>query len=332
MNILITGGAGFIGSFLAERLIADGHRVRVLDDLSTGSLDNLKSILRDSALDFREGSVMNLTDLEDVIRSVDCVFHLASAVGVKLIMEQPSASLLTNIIGTENVLSTCLKNNKRVFLASTSEVYGKSTAFPQREEDDLVLGNTQNLRWSYACGKICDEFLALAYVREKSLPATIVRFFNTTGPRQSSRYGMVVPNFIDAAIEGDPLKVYGTGEQSRCFCHVRDTVEALSRLLAIPSSAGEVFNIGNDNEITISDLASKVIEKTGSTSSIHFVPYEEAYGTGYEDMQRRVPALSKIESATGFRPNTPLDTIIDDVYEERLERRQNPSKATLLRA
>jgi UDP-glucose 4-epimerase len=332
VNILITGGAGFIGSFLAERLIGEGHRVRVLDDLSTGSLENLRAISSDSALEFREGSVMDSAVLDDVMKSVDCVFHLASAVGVELIMEQPSASLLTNIVGTERVLAACLKNNTRVFLASTSEVYGKSFSFPQRETDDLILGNTQNLRWSYACGKICDEFLALAYVRERSLPATIVRFFNTTGPRQSSRYGMVIPKFIDAAMAGKPLKVHGTGEQSRCFCHVADTVEALVRLMTVPNTAGEVFNIGNDKEITISDLAKKVVVQIGSGSSIDYVPYKEAYGAGFEDMQRRVPELSKIEIATGFRPQTPLETIIDDIHRERLEARNRDLGDTPLRA
>ena len=310
MNILITGGAGFIGSFLAERLIAEGHLVRVLDNLSTGSMSNLDAVSSDSRLDFHQGSVMDPAVVDDMVKSVDCVIHLASAVGVKLIMEQPSASLLTNIVGTENVLAACLKNNTRVFVASTSEVYGKSKSFPQGEHDDLILGATENLRWSYACSKICDEFLALSYAREKNLPATIVRFFNTTGPRQSSQYGMVLPNFVDAAMQGRKLLVHGTGEQSRCFCHVQDTVEAVVRLLALPETAGEVFNIGNDQEVTIANLARRVIDKTASMSTIEYIPYKEVYGEGFEDMQRRVPSLTKLEAATGFRPRTPLETII----------------------
>ena len=317
MRILITGGAGFIGSFLAERLVSEGHTVVVLDDLSTGSLSNLASISAHEMFAFRQGSVLDPDTVSDLVSDADCVFHLAAAVGVRLIMEQPSAGLLTNIIGTERVLHACLEDNTRVFIASTSEVYGKSTTFPQHESDDLVIGATDNLRWSYACAKMCDEFLALSYVRERDLQATILRFFNTTGPRQTSRYGMVIPSFVDAALEGRPLTVHGTGEQSRCFCHVADVVEALVRLLNRPESAGRVYNIGTDQEVTIRELALKVIEATGSRSSLDFVPYKDVYGPGFEDMQRRKPDLTRIEETTGFRPRLPLEKIIQDIVADR---------------
>ena len=317
MRILITGGAGFIGSFLAERLIDLGHSITVLDNLSTGSLANLASVEKNERFIFHQGSVLDAELVGRLVDDADCVFHLAAAVGVRLIMEQPSAGLLTNILGTERILDACLKENTRVFIASTSEVYGKSRSFPQSETDDLVIGSTDNLRWSYACAKMCDEFLALSYVRERDLPATILRFFNTTGPRQTSRYGMVIPSFVDAALEDRDLTVHGDGEQSRCFCHVHDVIEALIRLLETSESIGKVYNIGTDHEVTIGDLALKVIERTKSASKIRHVPYGEAYGPGFEDMQRRKPNLTRIETATGFRPRIPLDQIIDDIIQER---------------
>ena len=320
VQILITGGAGFIGSFLAERLISEGHSVTVLDDLSTGSKENLTAVASNPRFEFREGSVLDAALVGDLVDAAECVFHLAAAVGVRLIMEQPSAGLLTNIVGTERVLEACLRDNTQVFVASTSEVYGKSRSFPQKETDDLIIGATDNLRWSYACAKMCDEFLALSYVRERGLPATILRFFNTTGPRQTSRYGMVIPSFVDAAREGRPLVVHGDGNQSRCFCHVRDVIEALARLFDRPATIGTVYNIGTDHEVTIGDLARKVIEMTGSASEIQYVPYKDVYGPGFEDMQRRKPDLTRIEGATGFRPRIPLDQIIADIIRERLEK------------
>lgn len=320
MRILITGGAGFIGSFLTERLIAEGHSVSVLDDLSTGSLDNLATVSGNNSFAFHEGSVLDAEAVGDLVAEADCVFHLAAAVGVRLIMEQPSAGLLTNIVGTERVLEACLRDNTRVFVASTSEVYGKSASFPQKETDDLIIGATENLRWSYACAKMCDEFLALSYVRERELPATLLRFFNTTGPRQTSRYGMVIPSFVDAAMQGKPLTVHGDGTQSRCFCHVQDVIEALVRLLDRPETIGTVYNIGTDQEVTIEGLAKKVIEITGSSSAIKYMPYKDVYGPGFEDMQRRKPDLTRIEAATGFRPSRPLDQIIGDIFAERSAR------------
>lgn len=317
VNILITGGAGFIGSFLTERLIADGHGVTVLDDLSTGARANLRTVENEPGFTFREGSVLDAEAMNDVVAGCDAVVHLAAAVGVKLIMEQPSASLLTNIVGTERVLDACLRNNTRVFIASTSEVYGKSRSFPQKETDDLTIGATENLRWSYACAKMCDEFLTLALHRERGLPATVMRFFNTTGPRQTSRYGMVIPNFVDAALAGKPLVVHGSGEQSRCFCHVADVIEAVTRLIERPETAGKVLNIGTDQEVTINDLARRVVDITGSSSRIERISYDKAYGPGFEDMDRRKPDLSAIEAATGFRPATPLDRIIEDIVAER---------------
>lgn len=316
MEILVTGGAGFIGSFLTERLLAEGHSVTVLDNLSTGSRNNLSSVLGHERLRFIEGSILDEATVDGAVEGTDCVFHLAAAVGVRLIMEKPSESLLLNILGTERVLAACLKENTRVFIASTSEVYGKSRSFPQKESDDLILGATENLRWSYACAKMCDEVLALSYYRERQLPATVLRFFNTTGPRQSADFGMVLPNFVGGALAGRPLIVHGEGQQTRCFCHVEDVIEALIRLLDRPETVGKAYNIGTDEEVTIAELAKKVVEITGSKSEIQFIPYKQAYGTGFEDMQRRRPDLTQIENATGFRPRITLDRIIGDVIKE----------------
>ncbi|WP_170554063.1 NAD-dependent epimerase/dehydratase family protein [Ruegeria atlantica] len=316
MHILVTGGAGFIGSHLTERLIRDGHTVTVFDDLSTGRLANLASVADHPNFTFTEGSILDRQMVTDLVRPADVVFHLAAAVGVKLIMDEPSRSILTNVAGTENVLDAALPSKTYTFVASTSEVYGKSTKFPFQEDDDLTIGATRNLRWSYACAKTLDEFLALAHARESGLPVTVLRFFNTTGPRQTGRYGMVLPNFVKAALEGAPLMVHGSGEQSRCFGHVADVVKALGLLMNAPQAKGEVFNIGSSEEITIRALAEKVIELTGSSSDIRYVPYDAVYPEGFEDMQRRLPDVSKLERATGFRPMLTLQQIIEDIITE----------------
>ena len=317
MKILITGGAGFIGSHLAERLIAEGHEVTVLDDLSTGQRENLTLLEGSNSLHFVKGDILDDDLVQDLASGADMIFHLAAAVGVKLIMEQPSRSILTNINGTENVLRAALKRKTPTFIASTSEVYGKATKFPFSEDDDLTIGATKNLRWSYACAKTLDEFLALAYAREYQLPVVILRFFNTTGPRQTGRYGMVVPNFIQAALEGRPLLVHGTGEQSRCFGHVKDVVEAMIRLMAEPAARGQVFNVANDQEVTIRQLADQIVAATGSKSEIKLVPYESVYPEGFEDMVRRLPDVSKLARTIGFRPRRGLAEIIADVIAEK---------------
>ncbi len=317
MNILITGGAGFIGSHLAERLMDEGHAVSVLDDLSTGKRENLAALEGRPGFSFTEGDILDKPLVEQMVAEADLVFHLAAAVGVKLIMDEPSRSILTNVSGTENVLLAAARDRTPVYLASTSEVYGKASKFPFSEEDDLTIGATVNLRWCYASAKQLDEFLALALAREKGLPVVILRFFNTTGPRQSGRYGMVLPNFVQAALEGRPLKVHGTGEQSRCFGHVADVVEALIRLMNTPQAIGKVFNIGNDEEVTIRALAERVIEMTGSSAPIELVPYESIYPEGFEDMQRRVPDVSRLKAVTGFRPERSLETIISDIIAEK---------------
>jgi UDP-glucose 4-epimerase len=321
MRVLITGGAGFIGSHLAERLLAEGHAVAVLDDFSTGLPGNLDAARAAGGdrLAVTEGSVLDAPLVRRLTGEADLVLHLAAAVGVKLIMEEPSRSLRTNVAGTETVLDACLAaGGRRVMIASTSEVYGKATKFPFSESDDVVIGASVNLRWSYAAAKLLDEFLALALHREHGLPVTILRFFNTTGPRQTGRYGMVLPSFVTAALAGAPLMVHGSGTQSRCFCHVRDVVEALMRLIARPGeTAGQVFNIGTDREVTILGLAEAVKAMTGSASEIRLIPYSEAYGPGFEDMARRLPDVTRLHAVTGFRPATPLETIIADVIAEK---------------
>ena len=316
MHILVTGGAGFNGSHLSERLIRDGHTVTVLDDLSTGQMSNLTALTGQPGFDFIEGSILDRALVAKLVKPAEVVFHLAAAVGVKLIMDEPSRSILTNVTGTENVLDAALQNKAHTFIASSSEVYGKATKFPFCEDDDLTIGATRNLRWSYACAKTLDEFLALAHARESDLPVTVLRFFNTTGPRQTGRYGMVLPNFVKSAIEGAPLMVHGTGDQSRCFGHVADVVEAMCRLMATPDARGEVFNIGTDQEITIGGLAEQVIAATGSSSEIQFIPYDQVYPEGFEDMQRRLPDVSKLDRVTGFRPRLTLRQIIDDILIE----------------
>ena len=317
MRVLITGGAGFIGSHLAERLISDGHSVTALDDFSTGRRENVASILENEKFELVEGSVLDRDTVQRLVSRCDVIFHLAAAVGVKLIMDEPSKSILTNVTGTENVLKAAITNNTPTFIASTSEVYGKSTKFPFSEDDDLTIGATKNLRWSYACAKTLDEFLALSYSREVELPVVVLRFFNTTGPRQTGRYGMVLPNFVQNALEGKPLKVHGTGEQSRCFGHVFDVVESLMRLLDTPKAFGQVYNIGTDQEVSITRLAERVIEATGSASKIEYVPYSSVYPVGFEDMLRRLPSVAKLQAAINFRPMRSLNEIIDDIIAEK---------------
>jgi UDP-glucose 4-epimerase len=310
---LITGGAGFIGSHLAETLIEGGHEVYALDDLSTGSARNVAHLRSQARFHFHVDSVTNLPLLAELVDSVDIVVHLAAAVGVKLIVESPVRTIETNIRGTEVVLHAAAKKRKRVLVASTSEVYGKSTELPFQEEQDLVLGASSRSRWSYAASKLIDEFLALAYWREKQLPTTIVRLFNTVGPRQTGRYGMVVPSFVRQALRGGPITIYGTGEQSRCFCHVTDVVRAIEQLCYADSTVGEVYNVGSSEEISIANLARKVKELTGSDADLETIPYERAYEQGFEDMFRRVPNISKIQRAIGWNPERPLRQILEDV-------------------
>ncbi|MCL6482267.1 MAG: GDP-mannose 4,6-dehydratase [Firmicutes bacterium] len=322
MRFLITGGAGFIGSHLAELLLERGHAVLLLDDLSTGSIENIRHLKGNGRLQYFLDSIANRQLLAELVDESDVVLHLAAAVGVRLIVESPVRTIETNIEGTQRVLDAACKKKKLVFIASTSEVYGKSNQVPYREDDDLVLGPTSKSRWSYAASKAVDEFLGLAYWREKKLPVVIGRFFNTVGPRQTGRYGMVLPNFVRQALNGEPITVFGTGKQSRCFCDVRDAVEAVYRLVMTDVAIGEVVNIGNDREITIEELAHLVRQRTRSTSPIQYVPYEQAYEPGFEDMMRRVPALEKLERLTGFRPQVPLETIVDRVVEHMTEKRQ----------
>lgn len=320
MQVLITGGAGFIGSHLAERCLNEGWRVTVLDDLSTGNLENLDHLVHNSGLSVTVGSVLDARLLDHLVDGCDVVFHLAAAVGVRLVVENPVRTITTNVHGTEHVLAAAAKRQTQVIVASTSEVYGKSTAIPFREDGDMVLGPSTKTRWGYAASKALDEFLALAYWRNNDVPVTIARFFNTVGPRQSGRYGMVLPAFVRQALTGAAITLHGSGQQRRCFGYVGDVVEALVRLIHSPAAAGEVVNIGNDQEITIEDLALLVREATRSSSPITYVPYEAAYGPGFEDMLRRVPCLEKLERLTGYRPTTPIDSIVRSVLE--YERRQ----------
>jgi UDP-glucose 4-epimerase len=310
---LITGGAGFIGSHLAERLLERGDTVLLLDNLSTGSMENIRHLKKYDRMHYFLEPLENRQLLAELVDEADVIFHLAAAVGVKLIVESPVRTIETNVNGTQLVLEAACKKRKLVFAASTSEVYGKSTQIPFQEDADLVLGPTNKGRWSYAASKALDEFLAIAYWKEKKLPVVIARFFNTVGPRQTGRYGMVMPNFVAQALRGEPMTVYGTGQQSRCFCDVRDTVEAVLRLVETDAAVGEVVNVGNSYEVTIEELAHQVKERTGSSSPIKFIPYDQAYEPGFEDMFRRVPALEKLERLTGFRPRTTLLEIIDRV-------------------
>jgi UDP-glucose 4-epimerase len=310
MRFLITGGAGFIGSHLAERLVARGERVTVLDNLSTGSPENIAHLADNGAVDFHFGSIQERDTVERLIGESDFVLHFAAALGVKLILEKPVESMETNVTGTHVVLEAAARHRTPVLIASTSEVYGKSNKIPFCEDDDVVLGATRKSRWSYAASKMLDEFLALAYWEEKQLPAIVVRFFNTVGPRQNARYGMVLPTFVRQALEDAPITIHGDGKQTRCFCDVRDTVEAVTRLIDA-QPFGEVFNIGSTQEISIEELALLVRERLGSRSRILYTPYDHAYSSGYEDMQRRVPSVEKLYALTGFRPQITLPEIID---------------------
>jgi UDP-glucose 4-epimerase len=313
LRYLITGGAGFIGSHLAERLLDQGDHVVLLDNLSTGSMENIRHLKGRDNLEYHLDGIENRQLLAELVDDAEVIIHFAAAVGVKLIVESPVRTIETNVNGTQLILEAASKKKKLVVLASTSEVYGKNSQVPFREDADLVLGPTTKGRWSYAASKALDEFLALSYWKEKKQPVIVVRFFNTVGPRQTGRYGMVLPNFVQRALADEPIEVYGDGKQSRCFCDVRDTVEALLRLIPLDRALGEVVNIGNTEEITIENLAKTVKARVGSSSAISHIPYEKAYEPGFEDMMRRVPCIDKLHALTGFRPQTSLAEIIDRV-------------------
>ena len=315
MRSLITGGAGFIGSHLADALLARGEKVHVIDDLSTGRMENIAHLKGRPGFAYTIDSIHNRALLAELVDGADVVYHLAAAVGVRLIIESPVQTIETNVKGTEMVLELAAKKRKRVIVASTSEVYGKANTVPFSETNDLVLGPTTKSRWSYACSKAIDEFLALAYFREKRVPVVIVRFFNTVGPRQTGRYGMVIPNFVKQALTGEPITVFGDGKQSRCFTWVGDAVHAVAELGRRGEAIGEVFNVGSDDEITIAELATLVKDKTESASPIVFVPYERAYEDGFEDMPRRVPDLTKIGRLIGYTPSRDLGAILDAVID-----------------
>jgi UDP-glucose 4-epimerase len=315
MRVLITGGAGFIGSHLAERLIARGDEVTILDDLSTGSIENIQAIKDCPRFSYHIDTIRNYRLTAELVDMCDVIYHLAAAVGVRLIVESPVNTIETNIRGTDIILSLAAKKRKRVLIASTSEVYGKRNRVPFREDDDLVLGPTNKGRWSYACSKAIDEFLAIAYWKEKKVPTVIARLFNTVGPRQTGRYGMVIPNFVQQALCGQDITVFGDGTQTRCFTHVSDVVEALIALAEHPRAVGQVYNVGSDREISILELAHKIKEMTGSDSRITFIPYNQAYEEGFEDMMRRVPDITKIRQLIGYEPKVDLDSILQSVID-----------------
>jgi len=315
MRVLITGGAGFVGSHLAEALLDRGDEVFVLDDLSTGSIDNITHLKGNPGFHYTIDSVTNEPLLAEMLDRCDAIVHLAAAVGVKLIVEAPVRTIETNVHGTEVVLKHANKKKKLVLIASTSEVYGKSATVPFKEDADLVLGPTSKHRWAYACSKMIDEFLALAYWKERKLPVIIVRLFNTVGPRQTGQYGMVVPNFVRQALTGQPITVFGDGSQSRSFTYVGDVVRAMVALINEPRAIGEVYNIGNGNEISIGELASRIKQMTNSSSPIVKIPYDQAYEAGFEDMPRRVPDISKIRALVGYEPTVELDEILTRVIE-----------------
>ena len=331
MRYLITGGAGFIGSHLAERLLDRGDRVVLLDNLSTGSMENVRHLKGSGHMEYHLDGIENRQLLAELVDDADVIVHLAAAVGVKLIVESPVRTIETNVNGTQMILEAACRKRKLVLTASSSEVYGKNTQVPFHEDADLVLGPTTKGRWSYAASKALDEFLALSYWKEKKLPVIVARFFNTVGPRQTGRYGMVLPNFVKNALESAPISVFGSGKQSRCFCDVRDTVEAVIRLMDSPRAIGEVVNIGNTEEISIEDLAKVVKKRTASTSPIQYIPYDQAYEPGFEDMMRRVPSVEKLQALTGFRPQTTLAEIIDRVtsyFREKNEEVTAPRAVT----
>ena len=315
MNVLITGGAGFIGSHLAERMVGHGHSVLLVDDLSTGSMDNIAHLLDGRDVQFVRESVRNATTMTALVDRCDVIFHLAAAVGVQLIVDQPVHTIETNIHGSEVVLNLANKFGRKIVVASTSEVYGKNTKTPFSEDDDTTLGSTRFTRWSYACSKMVDEFLALAYHDQYGLETIICRLFNTVGPRQTGQYGMVVPRFVRRALRGEPLQIYGTGRQSRCFCNVADVVGALSDLIECPAAVGEVINVGTTESITIEDLAAKIIELAGSSSAIERLTYEQAYGRPFDDMLMRQPDLTKIQRLIGYEPKLSLDETLQQVID-----------------
>lgn len=317
LRYLLTGGAGFIGSHLAEELLANGDRVHVLDDLSTGAIDNIRQLKGNPRFSYTIDSAAESSTVAELVDEADLVFHLAAAVGVELIVDSPVRTIETNVHCTEIVLAAANKKKKPVFLASTSEVYGKSADVPFREEGDLLLGPTTTGRWSYACSKAIDEYLALAYHKERGLPVVIGRLFNTVGPRQTGRYGMVIPTFVGQALAGEPIRVHGDGSQRRCFCHVRDVVRALGDLMQTETAVGEVFNIGSTEEVSILELAQRIKRACDSDSEIRFVSYEDAYESGFEDMRRRIPDTSKIEALVDWRPTRALDEILGDVIESQ---------------
>jgi len=317
LKILITGGAGFIGSHLAERLLGQGHQVVVIDDLSTGSLANLAGVRGHPNFSFVLDSVRNSNTMHLLIEKSDVIYHLAAAVGVQLIVDQPVHTIETNIHGTEVVLSIANKFGKKVLIASTSEVYGKSEAIPFHEDDDTVLGSTRFSRWSYACSKAIDEFLALAYHQQYSLPVVVVRLFNTVGPRQTGRYGMVIPRFVEWALRNEPIQIYGDGRQARCFSCVYDVIDGLTGLMECPDAAGRVYNIGSDEEITMEALADTIIHLTDSTSKKVFLSYEEAYGRPFDDMKRRVPSLDRIRKQVGYQPRYTLEQTLKLIVDAK---------------
>jgi UDP-glucose 4-epimerase len=313
--VLITGGAGFIGSHLADHLLAQDAEIWAVDNLSTGAIGNIEHLKNHPRYHYQIESIMNVPAVAELVDRVDVIFHLAAAVGVRLIVESPVRTIETNIRGTEIILEQAAKKKKMVLIASTSEVYGKANKVPFCEDDDLVIGAPVKGRWSYACSKATDEFLALAYWKERRVPVIIARFFNTVGPRQTGRYGMVLPNFVRQALAGEPLTIFGDGQQTRCFGYVGDVVEALGKLIRTEKAVGEIFNIGNDEEVTIEALARRVIQITASQSQIVYVPYDQAYEAGFEDMQRRVPSLEKIRRFIGYHPKTSLNEIIQKVVD-----------------
>jgi len=312
-SALVTGGAGFIGSHLTEYLLQKGvERITIIDNLSTGNRDNITNTIKKDRVKFFKGNIINFRHLEREIENSDVIFHLAAVVGVKLVLEQPIKTITTNIFGTERVLSLAHKYNKKIIIASTSEVYGKGVKVPFSEDDDILLGPTTRSRWSYACSKAIDEFLALGYFQEKNLPVIIVRLFNTVGPRQTDRYGMVLPNFVKQALTGRDITVYGDGSQTRCFCHVNDVVMALYKLATCKKAIGKVFNVGNDEEISIRELAERIKKYANSNSRIVFLPYHKVYRSGFEEIPRRIPDISKLRKTIGFRPRYSIDDIIMD--------------------
>jgi UDP-glucose 4-epimerase len=315
MKALVTGGAGFIGSHLAERLLKDGNKVAVIDNLSTGSLENIVNCKNYTGFEFVAGDVRNTELIEPLIEQSDVIFHLAAAVGVRLIAEDPVHTIETNIGGTEIVLNIANKFGRKILIASSSEVYGKSEAVPFHEDDDIVLGSTCLSRWSYACSKAVDEFLGLAFHQQYGLDVVIGRFFNTIGPKQTGQYGMVVPRFVQMALENQTLQIYGTGRQTRCFCYVADLVDAITGLMNCERATGQVYNIGTNEEISIEELADKIIRITGSKSKKEFVPYEVAYGRPIEDMMRRVPSVERISKTIGWEPKTSLDETLRLIAE-----------------